>query len=161
MCSSELPLSCRCLPPNSFCGLRTDYLSRSAVTVAEATHVWPKYTRRWPRPREGRGEEIRAVLPQPSERRLPGARTAERGGTRRRTSGRRRRPAKRRTPSGLAVGPSASTGIHNRRDRQCANGGSADGVACTTPSELTARTILNWPPNLLIGKRPESRVFSE
>src|SRR5258706_6249995 len=83
------------------------------------------------------------------------------GGTRRRASGRRRRRANRRTPSGLAVGPSASTGIHNRRARQCANGGSADGVACTTPSELTARTILNCHLNLLIGKRPESRVFSE
>jgi hypothetical protein len=33
-----------------------------------------------PRPREGRGEEIEAVLRQLSERRLPGARTAERAG---------------------------------------------------------------------------------
>jgi hypothetical protein len=71
----ELPM-----PSSRFILWRTDYLSRSAVTVAEATHVWPKYTCRWPRPREGRGEEIGAVLRQLSERRLPGARTAERAG---------------------------------------------------------------------------------
>ena len=97
------------------------------------------------------------MLRQPSERRLPGARTAERGGTRCRTSERRRRRAKRRTPSGLAVGPSAST-HHNRRDRQCANGGSADGVACTTPRASSAHRS-ELPPNLLIGKRPESGLF--
>src|ERR1700686_2520082 len=62
MCSSELPLSCRCPPPNSFCGLRTDISESVASNCCGSDTRLAEIHLQVAPTGEGRGEEIRAVL---------------------------------------------------------------------------------------------------
>src|ERR1700731_239908 len=62
MYSSELPLSCRCPLPNSFCGLRTDISESVASNCCGSDTRLAEIHLQVAPTGEGRGEEIRAVL---------------------------------------------------------------------------------------------------